>query len=97
MGKAFAAVNMDGNPSGPFETSAQNAMCCLNEMITDSLALMPRSLAYLRQLKDPSIFGFCAIPQLMVDHIVCGECVWCLHVKHSLSVHAVLLLILAFC
>jgi len=65
MGKAFAAVNMDGNPSGPFETSAQNAMCCLNEMITDSLALMPRSLAYLRQLKDPSIFGFCAIPQLM--------------------------------
>ncbi|CAM9496045.1 unnamed protein product [Ectocarpus sp. 12 AP-2014] len=42
-----------------------NALACLNELVTDALALVPDCLAYMRQIKDPEVFRFCAIPQVM--------------------------------
>ncbi|CAM9390253.1 unnamed protein product [Ascophyllum nodosum] len=42
-----------------------NALACLNELVTDALALIPDCLAYMRQLKHPEVFRFCAIPQVM--------------------------------
>jgi len=41
------------------------ALRCLNEMVTDALALIPECLAYLRRLENPNVFRFCAIPQVM--------------------------------
>lgn len=38
---------------------------CLNELITDALELVPDCLAFLSLLKNPKIFRFCAIPQVM--------------------------------
>ena len=38
---------------------------CLNDMILDAMELVPDVLTYLNQIKDPKIFKFCAIPQVM--------------------------------
>lgn len=43
----------------------EKAMACLNHIITDALYHGPDCLAYLEQLKDPAVFKFCAIPQIM--------------------------------
>jgi len=42
-----------------------NALACLNELITDALKHALDCLDYLKDLKDPSVFAFCAIPQVM--------------------------------
>ncbi|CAN0161598.1 unnamed protein product [Scytosiphon promiscuus] len=42
-----------------------NALACLNELVTDALALVPDCLAYMQQIKHPEVFRFCAIPQVM--------------------------------
>lgn len=41
------------------------AINCLNEMINDALRHVPDCLHYLRLIRHPSIFRFCAIPQVM--------------------------------
>lgn len=41
-----------------------NALACLNELVTDALTLVPECLAYMRQIKNPEVFRFCAIPQV---------------------------------
>lgn len=41
------------------------ALLCLNELVADALELVPDSLEYLERLRTPSIFRFCAIPQIM--------------------------------
>eukprot|EP00958_Prasinococcus_capsulatus_P002200 scaffold201_cov405-Prasinococcus_capsulatus_cf.AAC.24 len=42
------------------------AVCCLNAMITDALKRVPHVLQYLELLKDGCpVFKFCAIPQVM--------------------------------
>ena len=38
---------------------------CLNELVVDALTLVPDCLTYLSKLKNPEIFRFCAIPQVM--------------------------------
>lgn len=38
---------------------------CLDAMVTDALSLVPDCLRYLQMIKDPKIFHFCAIPQVM--------------------------------
>lgn len=43
----------------------RKAMTCLNHMIADALAHVPSCLRYLCKLGDPSVFRFCAIPQVM--------------------------------
>jgi len=48
----------------------ENALACLNELVTDALALVPDCLAYMRQIKHPEVFRFCAIPQVRVLKII---------------------------
>ena len=44
------------------ELSAQ-AVTCLNHLITNALQHVPDVIAYLAQIKNQSVFNFCAIPQ----------------------------------
>ncbi|KAG1666441.1 hypothetical protein FOA52_015111 [Chlamydomonas sp. UWO 241] len=41
------------------------ALRCLNHMIVNALQHMPYSVQYMEQLNNPSVFRFCAIPQIM--------------------------------
>jgi len=43
----------------------KNAVTCANELITDAMKHSIRCLDYMKMLKDPSVFRFCAIPQVM--------------------------------
>jgi len=44
---------------------AGDAVACLNHMILDALSHAEGCLTYMSRLKDPDIFRFCAIPQVM--------------------------------
>jgi len=37
----------------------------LNKMVANALQLVPQATKYLDKLKTPSVFGFCALPQIM--------------------------------
>jgi farnesyl-diphosphate farnesyltransferase len=41
------------------------AVRCLNELVLDALKCVPDCIEYLSSLKDPGIFRFCSIPQVM--------------------------------
>ena len=43
----------------------KKALCCLNELVTDALSLVPDCLTYLSKLQCVEVFRFCAIPQVM--------------------------------
>jgi len=43
----------------------QDAVTCLNELITHALQHVPDVLEYLTRLQNQSVFNFCAIPQVM--------------------------------
>ncbi|CAB9496212.1 Squalene synthase [Seminavis robusta] len=45
--------------------NSDNAKRCLHDMIANALEHVPACLTYLRGLQCPSIFRFCAIPQVM--------------------------------
>ncbi|CAM6115159.1 unnamed protein product [Calypogeia fissa] len=47
------------------EDNGEAAVKCLNDMITNALKHAPDSLQYMSALRDPAIFRFCAIPQIM--------------------------------
>jgi phytoene/squalene synthetase len=40
-------------------------VCCLNDMVTDAMRHAPYCLEYMSKLRDPQVFKFCAIPQVM--------------------------------
>jgi farnesyl-diphosphate farnesyltransferase len=44
---------------------SDSSRACLNHMVTDALAHVPDCIAYLSMLKSPTVFEFCAIPQVM--------------------------------
>ena len=44
--------------------NAQQAVGCLNELVTDALRHAPYCLQYMAKLRNPDIFRFCAIPQV---------------------------------
>ncbi|XVE67042.1 hypothetical protein DITRI_Ditri08aG0128700 [Diplodiscus trichospermus] len=48
-----------------YEENSVRAVQCLNDMITNALTHMDDCLKYMSALRDPSIFRFCAIPQIM--------------------------------
>jgi len=54
------------------EWGDQPALDCLNEMVTDALKHVPDALDYLGKLRDPQIFTFCAIPQVMAIATLSG-------------------------
>lgn len=45
--------------------NAQAAVECLNDMILNALTHVEQCLKYMEKLRDPNIFRFCAIPQVM--------------------------------
>ncbi|BBN07207.1 farnesyl-diphosphate farnesyltransferase [Marchantia polymorpha subsp. ruderalis] len=47
------------------EDRSEDALRCLNDMITNALKHGPECLQYMSALRDPAIFRFCAIPQVM--------------------------------
>jgi len=47
------------------EPKHPNSVACLNHMVTDALTHLPDCLDYLNMLRDPKVFEFCAIPQVM--------------------------------
>lgn len=47
------------------EERSKEAVQCLNEMVTNALKHANDCLKYLSDLRDPAIFRFCAIPQIM--------------------------------
>nr|TKR85057.1 squalene synthase-like [Populus alba] len=47
------------------EGNSVKAVQCLNDMVTNALIHMDDCLKYLSELRDPAIFRFCAIPQIM--------------------------------
>ena len=48
-----------------YKKNRTNAVHCLNELITNALTHACDSLEYMSRVKTPSIFRFCAIPQIM--------------------------------
>lgn len=42
-----------------------SALACLNELITNALQHVPDVFAYMKRLRNQSVFNFCAIPQVM--------------------------------
>jgi phytoene/squalene synthetase len=44
---------------------AVQSIGCLNHMVADAMTHVPSCLRYLAKLNDPSVFRFCAIPQVM--------------------------------
>jgi len=44
---------------------SKEAVQCLNDLITNAMQHIPNCLEYMSRLKDPSVFNFCAIPQIM--------------------------------
>ncbi|CAH2076799.1 unnamed protein product [Thlaspi arvense] len=47
------------------EENSTKAVHCLNDMVTNALTHIEDCLKYMAALRDPSIFRFCAIPQIM--------------------------------
>lgn len=48
-----------------YEENSVKAVQCLNDMVTNALIHAEDCLKYMSALRDPSIFRFCAIPQIM--------------------------------
>ncbi|KAK4761317.1 hypothetical protein SAY87_006210 [Trapa incisa] len=48
-----------------YEDNSVKAVQCLNDMVTNALIHVEDCLKYMSALRDPSIFRFCAIPQIM--------------------------------
>lgn len=57
-----AALNIEEFNERPEEPAS---LAVLNELVTDAMRHLPDCIAYLRLLKNPAIFRFCAIPQAM--------------------------------
>jgi len=43
---------------------SRKALSCLNELVSNALSHVPDVLQYLSQIKNQTIFNFCAIPQV---------------------------------
>jgi farnesyl-diphosphate farnesyltransferase len=48
-----------------YEENSVKAVQCLNDMVTNAIIHAEDCLKYMAALRDPSIFRFCAIPQVM--------------------------------
>eukprot|EP01025_Chloroclados_australasicus_P008115 TRINITY_DN12799_c1_g1_i3.p2 TRINITY_DN12799_c1_g1~~TRINITY_DN12799_c1_g1_i3.p2 ORF type:complete len:302 (+),score=23.69 TRINITY_DN12799_c1_g1_i3:114-1019(+) len=51
------------------DENAENAVKCLNHLVTDALRHAAHCLQYMKDLKHPMVFRFCAIPQVFLENI----------------------------
>ena len=58
------AKSLDELPENP-----EMARACLNDMCANAMELVPECLEYLSLLKEPSVFTFCAIPQVRLSAV----------------------------
>lgn len=63
--KVDAVVGATGPVSEDARAQEDQARACLNHLIADALTLAPSCLRYMESLRNPEIFRFCAIPQVM--------------------------------
>ncbi len=47
------------------EPEHPDSLACLNRMVADALRHLPDVVCYLKELRNPEVFRFCAIPQIM--------------------------------
>lgn len=45
--------------------TSPEALACINEMVTNALQHVSNCILYLHMIRDPQVFRFCAIPQVM--------------------------------
>ena len=45
--------------------SSPESLACINELVTDALTHVGNCILYLNMIRDPQVFKFCAIPQVM--------------------------------
>ncbi len=45
--------------------SSSESLACINELVTDALQHVSNCILYLNMIRDPQVFRFCAIPQVM--------------------------------
>ena len=45
--------------------TSPESLACINEMVTNALQHVSNCIMYLHLIKDPQVFRFCAIPQVM--------------------------------
>jgi hypothetical protein len=55
-----------GKDLSTLHETPERARACLNHMCADAMDLVPECLEYLSLLREPSIFAFCAIPQVPI-------------------------------
>lgn len=60
---SLGALRLDGGAGS--SNDMQASLACLNHMVADALTLGPSCLTYLERLRQPDVFRFCAIPQVM--------------------------------
>jgi farnesyl-diphosphate farnesyltransferase len=60
-------VKQKGEDLSAFKNPAnrEEALDCLNHLINNALAHIPDVITYMSQLKNQSVFNFCALPQVM--------------------------------
>ncbi|MFS8024692.1 putative squalene synthase [Helianthus anomalus] len=69
--------------------NSQKAIECLNDMVTNALVHIEDCLKYMSKLRDPSIFKFCAIPQVFIlFKLFTLTILHCLQVSGGSRIHA---------
>ncbi|KAI3957090.1 hypothetical protein MKX01_004381 [Papaver californicum] len=66
------------------EENSENAICCLNDMVTDALSHAESCLEYLSVVQDPGVLRFCATPQI----ISIGMLALCMKIRHAIRLCA---------
>ena len=69
-GRRFWPREIWGNYTHDFarfsrEPEHPDSLACLNRMVADALRHLPDVVCYLKELRNPEVFRFCAIPQIM--------------------------------
>lgn len=56
-----------------YEENSVKAVQCLNDMVTNALMHAEDCLKYMSALRDPPIFRFCAIPQVLFFYLISSD------------------------
>jgi farnesyl-diphosphate farnesyltransferase len=70
LGRSFWPKEIWGKYTNRLDELQQNphsaeSLACINELVTDALQHVSNCILYLDMIRDPQVFRFCAIPQVM--------------------------------